>query len=43
MRPASVSGIVTRRPAIGQFISLSLATVPEVFVKVNSTKFPCRF
>ena len=34
MGAAIVSGIVTGefRPAIGQFVSLSLATVPEVFV-----------
>ena len=28
----------TRRSAIGQFFSLSLATVPEVFAKVNHIK-----
>ena len=31
----------TRRSAIGQFFSLSLA-VPEVFAKVNSAQFPSR-
>ena len=30
----------TRRSAIGQFFSLSQATVPEVFAKVNSAHFP---
>ena len=28
---------------IGQFSPLSLATVPEVFAKVNSSHFPSRF
>ena len=41
MRPKIVSDIVTgeRRSAIGQFVSLSLTTVPEVFAKANSAKF----
>ena len=30
----------TRRSAIGQFFSLSLVTVPDVFAKVNSAQFP---
>ena len=32
----------TRRSAIGQFFSLSLTTVPEVYAKVNSAHFPSR-
>ena len=28
-----------RRPAIGQFVFLSLVTVPEVFEKINSPQF----
>ena len=32
----------TRWSAIGQFFSLSLATVPEVFTKVKSAQFPSR-
>ena len=28
---------------IGQFCSLSLVTVPELFAKVNPTQFPSRF
>ena len=44
MHPTIVSGIVTRyRSAIGQFFSLSLVTVPQVFAKVNSTQFPSFF
>ena len=31
--------VETRRSAIGQFFSLSLVTVPEVFAKVNSVQF----
>ena len=31
------------RPGIGQFFYLSLATVPEVFAKVNSAQFPSHF
>ena len=40
MRPAIVSGFVTatRPSAIGQFFSLSLVTVPEVFAKFNSVQ-----
>ena len=30
----------TRWSAIGQFFSLSLVTVPEVFAKENSAQFP---
>ena len=30
----------TRWSAIGQFFSLTLVTVPEVFAKVNSAQFP---
>ena len=42
MCPAIVSGIVTwdAPSAIGQFFSLYLVTVPEVFAKVNSAQFP---
>ena len=42
MRPVIASGIVTRtrRSATGQFFSLSLVTVPEVFANVNSFQFP---
>ena len=38
MCPANVSGMVlgTRQPAIGHTFFLSLATVPEVFAKVNT-------
>ena len=45
MRPAIVSGMVTwsARSAIGQFFSLYLVTVPEVFAKVNSAQLPFRF
>jgi len=45
MRPASVSGIVTGgdASAIGQFLPLSLVTVPEDFSKVHSAQFPSRF
>ena len=45
MRPATVSGMVTwnARSAIGQFFSLYLVTVPEVFAKVNSAQLPFRF
>ena len=32
-----------RWSAIGQFFPLFLLTVPDVFVKVNSLKFPLRF
>ena len=38
---AIVSG--TRRSAIGQFFSLSLVTVPEVFSKVKLTQSLFRF
>ena len=43
MRPASVYGIVTRDALVSywQFLSRSLVTVPEVFVKVHSVQFPC--
>ena len=45
MRPAIVSGVATwnARSAIGQFFSLYLVTVPEVFAKVNSAQLPFRF
>ena len=33
----------TRRSAIGQFFSVSLVTVPEVFAKVNSPQFLSHF
>ena len=33
----------TRRSAIGQVLSLSLVTVPEVFAKVNSALVPSCF
>ena len=33
----------TRRSAIGQVLSLSLVTVPEVFAKANSAQVPSRF
>ena len=32
--------MVTHWTAIGQFVSLSLLTVPEVFAKVTSAQFP---
>ena len=32
----------TRRSAIGQFLCLSLLTVPEVFAKIYSTQFTSR-
>ena len=43
MRPASVYGIVTRDALVSYwpFLSRSLVTVPEVFVKVHSVQFPC--
>lgn len=41
MRPAIISE--TRRPAIGQFLSLSLVTVPEVFAINNLAQFPSTF
>ena len=45
MRPAIVSGMVAwnARSAIGQFFSMYLVTVPEVFAKVNSAQLPFRF
>ena len=33
----------SRQSAIGQLFSLSLATIPELFAKVNSAEFPCSF
>ena len=41
MRPAIVSGIAGI--TVGQFFSLSLVTVPEVFMKVKSAKFSSCF
>lgn len=41
MRPAIISE--TRRPAIAQFLSLSLVTVPEVFAINNLAQFPSTF
>lgn len=41
MRPAIISD--TRRPAIGQFLSFSLVTVPEVFAINNLAQFPSTF
>ena len=32
----------TRQSAIGQFFSLPLETIPEVFAKDNSAQFPSR-
>jgi len=45
MGPAIVSGIVTGNPLVSYwpFFSQSLATVPEVFSKVNPAKFPPHF
>ena len=41
MRPTIISE--TRRPAIGQFLSLSLVTVPKVFAINNLAQFPSTF
>ena len=41
MRPTIISE--TRRPAIGQFSSLFLVTVPDAFAKVYPAQFPSRF
>ena len=45
MRPAIVSGIVIRDPPVSYWpvFSQSLVTVPEVFMKVKSEKFPSCF
>ena len=45
MRPAIVSGIVTRDALVSYWpiFSLSLVTVPEVFMKVKSAKFSSCF
>ena len=44
MRPAIASGIVTGGTPVSYWsvFPLSLVTVPEVFVEVNSTQFPYR-
>ena len=45
MRPTIVSGIVTRDALVSYWpiFSLSLLTVPEVFMKVKSAKFSSCF
>ena len=45
MHPAIVSGIVTRDALVSYWpiFSLSLVTVPEVFMKVKSAKFSSCF
>ena len=45
MRPAIVCGIVTGETPVSYWpiLSLFLATVPEIFAKVNSTQLSYRF